>query len=109
GETIYVSSGASGVGSVVIQLAKARGLVDCSHASLPPNAKVEYMRTLGADVAFNYQSTDVAGALKKHGPLDIYWDNVGGTSVEAAIEHARAKAWFIVHLPLDADGLDHHH
>ncbi|KAJ7864452.1 hypothetical protein B0H14DRAFT_440336 [Mycena olivaceomarginata] len=94
GETIYVSSGASGVGSVVIQLAKARGLRVI--ASAGSDAKVEYMRTLGADVAFNYRSTDVAGALKKHGPLDIYWDNVGGASVEAAIEHARPKARFIM-------------
>lgn len=104
--------------------------MDCSHAvaqridltrlrviaSAGSDAKVEYMRSLGADVAFNYRSTDVAEALKKHGPLvsssavlyssflqspqDIYWDNVGGASVEAAIEHAHAKARFIVHLPL---------
>ncbi|KAF7360694.1 Zinc-type alcohol dehydrogenase-like protein PB24D3.08c [Mycena venus] len=94
GETIYVSSGASGVGSVVIQLAKEKGLRVI--ASAGSDAKVEYMRSIGADVAFNYKTTPVEAALKEHGPLDIYWDNVGGASIKSAIEHARARARFIM-------------
>ncbi|KAK7044412.1 zinc-type alcohol dehydrogenase-like protein PB24D3.08c [Favolaschia claudopus] len=94
GETIYVSSGAGTVGSVVIQLAKHRGLRVI--ASAGSDAKVEYMRSLGADVAFNYKTHPVSKTLKEHGPLDIYWDNVGGESVEAAIENARTRARFIM-------------
>ncbi|KAJ7693424.1 hypothetical protein B0H17DRAFT_1060123 [Mycena rosella] len=94
GETIYISSGASGVGSVLIQLAKEKGLRVI--ASAGSDAKVEYMRSLGADVAFNYKTTPVAAALKEHGPLDIYWDNVGGETVEAAIQYSRLHARFIM-------------
>ncbi|KAJ7141371.1 hypothetical protein C8R44DRAFT_763278 [Mycena epipterygia] len=94
GETIYITSGASGVGSVLIQLAKEKGLRVI--ASAGSDAKVEYMRSLGADIAFNYKKTPVAAALKEHGPLDIYWDNVGGESVEAALEYSRSRARFIM-------------
>ncbi|KAJ7693401.1 hypothetical protein B0H17DRAFT_1199913 [Mycena rosella] len=87
GETIYISSGASAVGSILIQLAKEKGLRVI--ASAGSDAKVEYMRSLGADVAFNYKTTPIAAALKEHGPLDIYWDNVGGEAVEIAIEYLR--------------------
>ncbi|KAJ7121242.1 hypothetical protein C8R43DRAFT_74928 [Mycena crocata] len=94
GETIYISSGASGVGSILIQLAKAKGLRVI--ASAGSDGKVEYMQSLGADVAFNYKTISVAAALKEHGPLDIFWDNVGGETVEAAIEYSRLHARLIM-------------
>ncbi|KAJ6627985.1 hypothetical protein B0H10DRAFT_2281963 [Mycena sp. CBHHK59/15] len=94
GETIYISSGASGVGSVLIQLAKVKGLRVI--ASAGSDTKVEYMRSLGADVPFNYKTTPVAAALKEHGPLDIFWDNVGGETVEAALEYSRSRVRFIM-------------
>ncbi|KAJ7242358.1 hypothetical protein B0H12DRAFT_1132438 [Mycena haematopus] len=94
GETIYVSSGASAVGIVVVQLAKAKGLKVI--ASAGADSKVEYMRALGADVAFNYKTTPIVEVLKKYGPLDIYWDNVGGRTVETAIEYSRLHARLIM-------------
>ncbi|KAJ6523331.1 hypothetical protein B0H19DRAFT_1201862 [Mycena capillaripes] len=94
GETIYVSSGASAVGIVVIQLAKAKGLKVI--ASAGADSKVEYMRSLGADVPFNYKTTPIAEVLKEHGPLDLYWDNVGGETVETAIEYSRLHARLIM-------------
>ncbi|KAJ7117563.1 hypothetical protein C8R44DRAFT_673936 [Mycena epipterygia] len=94
GETIYVSSGASAVGIVVIQLAKAKGLKVI--ASAGADTKVEYMRQLGADFAFNYKTTPIASVLKAHGPLDLYWDNVGGETVELAIEYSRLRARLIM-------------
>lgn len=94
GETIYVSSGASAVGIVVIQLAKAKGLKVI--ASAGADVKVEYMRSLGADVAFNYKTTPIAKVLQEHGPLDLYWDNVGGETVEIAIENSRLRARLIM-------------
>ncbi|KAJ7187157.1 hypothetical protein C8R46DRAFT_1059018 [Mycena filopes] len=94
GETIYVSSGASAVGILVIQLAKAKGLKVI--ASAGADSKVEYMRSLGADVAFNYKTTPIVEVLKEHGPLDLYWDNVGGATVEAAIEYSRLHARLIM-------------
>ncbi|KAF7332653.1 ADH-zinc-N domain-containing protein [Mycena kentingensis (nom. inval.)] len=85
GETIYVSSGASGVGSMVVQLCKARGLRVIASAS--GDKKVEYIRSLGADVAFNYTTTPVGEALAAHGPLNYFWDNVCGEQLEAAIQN----------------------
>ncbi|KAJ7328800.1 hypothetical protein DFH08DRAFT_883249 [Mycena albidolilacea] len=94
GETIYISSGASAVGIVVVQLAKAKGLKVI--ASAGADSKVEYMRSLGADVAFNYKTTSIVEVLKEHGPLDIYWDNVGGETFEAAIEYSRLHARLVM-------------
>ncbi|KAF5360013.1 hypothetical protein D9758_007599 [Tetrapyrgos nigripes] len=84
GETIFVSSGASGVGSVVIQLAKLKGLKVIT--SVGSEAKISYVRSIGADIAFNYKTRDYSLALNEHGPIDIYWDNVGGPALEAAID-----------------------
>ncbi|KAJ7135918.1 hypothetical protein C8R44DRAFT_662176 [Mycena epipterygia] len=85
GETIYVSSGASGVGSMVIQLAKIKGLKVIGSAST--DEKVAYMRSIGADAAFNYKKSSVQDELKAHGPIDIYFDNVCGDQLEAAIDN----------------------
>ncbi|KAJ7053776.1 hypothetical protein C8F01DRAFT_1260401 [Mycena amicta] len=85
GQTIYVSSGASGVGSMVVQLCKNKGLRVVASAST--DDKVEYIRSIGADVAFNYKTTSVASALAEHGPIDYYWDNVCSEQLEAAIEN----------------------
>ncbi|KAJ6632166.1 hypothetical protein B0H10DRAFT_2159584 [Mycena sp. CBHHK59/15] len=89
GETIYVSSGASAVGTYVLSIAQIHLKVI---ASAGADSKVEYMRSLGADVPFNYKTTSVSEVLKEHGPLDIYWDNVGGKTVETAIEYSRLHA-----------------
>ncbi|KAF7307953.1 PKS-ER domain-containing protein [Mycena kentingensis (nom. inval.)] len=64
-------------------------------ASAGSDAKVAYMKELGADVAFNYKTSDVRDVLKKEGPIDIYWDNVGGDQLDAAMENANRFARFI--------------
>jgi len=94
GDTIFVSSGASGVGSMVIQLAKAKGLKII--ASAGTDAKVEYMRSLGADVPFNYKTSSYAAVLSEHGPIDVYWDNVGGEALDAALMSAGYRARFVL-------------
>ncbi|KAJ7682244.1 hypothetical protein DFH06DRAFT_1289783 [Mycena polygramma] len=75
GQTIYVSAGASGVGSLKVI------------GSAGTDAKVEFMRSIGADVAFNYKTTPATVALKEHGPLDLFFDNVGGEQLDAALEN----------------------
>ncbi len=73
------------------------------------------MRSLGVDVAFNYKKVSTREVLQKEGPINLcvfhfrhrlrytlnvdhfsYWDNVGGESLEAALEFAAQKAVFIV-------------
>jgi NADPH-dependent curcumin reductase CurA len=78
----------------VIQLAKTQGLKVI--ASAGSEEKVEFMKSLGADVAFNYKTTNTLETLQAHGPIDIYWDNVGGETLEAALTAANVHARFIV-------------
>lgn len=80
--------------SVVCQLAKLQGLKVV--ASAGSDEKVRYLTDeLHVDVAFNYKTTNVEKVLAEN-PLDIYWDNVGGRSLDAAIDAARNNARIIV-------------
>jgi NADPH-dependent curcumin reductase CurA len=93
GEVVFVTAGAGPVGSFVIQLAKAQGLKVI--ASAGSDAKVEFLKSLGTDVAFNYKTTNTFEVLKKEGPINIYWDNVGGESLDAALKYAAKQARFL--------------
>ncbi|KAH7337141.1 hypothetical protein B0J17DRAFT_629729 [Rhizoctonia solani] len=83
GETIYVSLGASGVGSLVARLSKVKGLKVI--ASAGSDDKVAFMKSIRVDVAFNYKTESVADVLAREGPIDIYWDNVGGPTLDATL------------------------
>ena len=65
-------------------------------ASASTDAKVDYMRSLGADIPFNYKTVTIPSVLEKHGPLNVYWDNVGGETLEHAIDYAGFHARIIV-------------
>ncbi|KAG6823670.1 hypothetical protein H0H93_003256, partial [Arthromyces matolae] len=78
---------------LVIQLAKLDGLKVI--ASAGSDEKVNFMKSLGADVAFNYKKVKTSDILKKEGPIDVYWDNVGGETLEAALDAAATNARFI--------------
>ncbi|KAF8660911.1 hypothetical protein AX16_001539 [Volvariella volvacea WC 439] len=93
GETVLVSSGASAVGSLVIQLAKQDGLrvIACAGSE----EKLRFMKDLGADVVFNYKDTDANEVLAREGPINIYWDNVGGKMLDAALEASAVGARII--------------
>ncbi|KAH7924548.1 alcohol dehydrogenase [Leucogyrophana mollusca] len=93
GEMAFITTGAGAVGSMVVQLAKRDGLKVI--ASAGSDDKVQFMKEIGADVVFNYKTTNTLEVLKREGPIDIYWDNVGGEALEAALETARPKARFI--------------
>lgn len=54
---------------VVVQLAKADGLKVIASAGTPN--KLEFLRSIGADVVFNYRETSVDSVLKEHGPVDM--------------------------------------
>ncbi len=85
GETIFISAAAGAVGSVAGQLAKARGCRVIGSAGAPE--KVAYVRDeLGFDAAFSHHD-DVRAALAEAAPdgVDVYFDNVGGPQLEAAI------------------------
>lgn len=76
--------------SIAVQLAKLAGLKVIG--STGDDAKVKYLKEeLGVDVAFNYKTESVWDVLKEHGPIDIYFDNVGGEQLDAALLYARQK------------------
>ena len=86
GETIFVSSAAGTVGQVVGQLAKHEGLRVVG--SVGSDAKLDYIvNELGFDGGFNYKKDKPADALARLAPdgIDIYYDNVGGEQLDAAL------------------------
>jgi NADPH-dependent curcumin reductase CurA len=90
GDVVFVSGAAGAVGSIVGQLAKLKGAKRVI-GSAGSAAKVEYLlNELGFDAAFNYKDGPVAEQLAKAAPdgIDLYFDNVGGEHLEAAINSA---------------------
>jgi NADPH-dependent curcumin reductase CurA len=86
GETVFVSAAAGAVGSVAGQLARARGCRVVGSAGGPE--KVAYLREeLGFDAAFDHRAGGYGAALREAAPdgIDVYFDNVGGEQLEAAI------------------------
>jgi NADPH-dependent curcumin reductase CurA len=85
GETIFVSAASGAVGSIAGQLAKLSGLRVVGSAGT--REKVEVLRELGFDAAFDYHSGDVTALLSEAAPegIDCYFDNVGGTHLQAAL------------------------
>ncbi|KAL1696907.1 hypothetical protein GGG16DRAFT_42590 [Schizophyllum commune] len=64
-------------------------------ASAGSDDKVDFVKRIGADVAFNYKTEDTEKVLSEHGPIDVYWDNVGGKTLEIALSNANLGARFI--------------
>jgi len=87
GETVFVSGAAGAVGQMVGQIARLKGAGRVI-GSAGSAAKVENLTgRLGFDAAFNYHDGPVADQLAKAAPegIDVYFDNVGGEHLEAAI------------------------
>lgn len=96
GETVLVSAAAGTVGSVVCQLALHAG---CTVVGIMgSDEKGEWLRSLGVHDVINYKKEDVATRLAKVCPngVDIYFDNVGGATLEAAISNLAMHARVIV-------------
>jgi hypothetical protein len=90
GDVVWVSAAAGAVGSIVAQLAKLRGhRVIASAGSSEKVASL--LRNLGADVAFDYHEGACVDLLRRCAPdgIDVYFDNVGGDHLEAALEVLR--------------------
>src|SRR5437879_2753688 len=96
GEVIFISGAAGAVGSVAGQLAKLRGCRVIGSAG--SDEKVRFLREeCGFDEAFNYHAGPVFDALKLAAPegIDVYFDNVGGEALEAALAALRVHGRII--------------
>lgn len=88
GETIVVSSAAGAVGQIVGQIAKHEGLTVIG--SVGSDDKLDFItKELGFDAGFNYKTEKPGAALPRLAPkgIDIYYENVGGEHLEAALEN----------------------
>jgi NADPH-dependent curcumin reductase CurA len=90
GDAVFVSAAAGAVGSMVGQIAKLKGSWVVGSAG--SEEKVTYLvKELGFDAAFNYRDGPVHELLSKAAPdgIDVYFDNVGGEHLEAALTALR--------------------
>jgi len=86
GDVVWVSAAAGATGSLAAQFAKLRGHRVIGSAG--SDEKVAHLLDeLGLDAAFNYKSGPVAELLRETAPdgIDVYFDNVGGDHLEAAL------------------------
>jgi len=90
GDTVFVSGAAGAVGSVVGQIAKARGAARVI-GSAGSATKVAHLHQLGFDAAFDYHDGPVMAQLAHAAPdgISVYFDNVGTDHLEAAISSLR--------------------
>ena len=96
GNTVVVSGAAGAVGSVVGQLAKLHGCRAVGIAGGPD--KCAYLRELGFDAAIDYKSQDVRAALRAACPagIDVFFDNVGGAILDAALGQLALRARVVI-------------
>lgn len=91
GERVFVSAAAGAVGAVVCQIARNMGCRVVGSVGTKEK-KAWLLDTLKIDEAINYNEetplTEVLGA-KMPGGIDVYFDNVGGRHLEAALDHMR--------------------
>ena len=96
GDIVFVSAAAGAVGSVVVQIAKAKGMTVVGSAGGPQ--KCDFVRSLGADQVIDYKAGPVLKGLAAAAPqgIDVYFDNVGGDHLDAAFALARNHARFAI-------------
>ena len=93
GDVVFVSAAAGAVGSVACQIAKIQGATVIGSAG--GAEKGEFVRSLGVDAVIDYKAEkDLTAALERAAPegISVYFDNVGGAHLEAALAVARPFA-----------------
>jgi NADPH-dependent curcumin reductase CurA len=91
GDVVFVSGAAGAVGSVAGQVARALGASRVVGSAGSPEKVRHVVEDLGFDAAFDYHDGRVSGLLREAAPdgIDVYFDNVGGDHLEAAVGSLR--------------------
>ncbi|QUD88380.1 NADP-dependent oxidoreductase [Phenylobacterium montanum] len=95
GDVVFVSAAAGAVGSVVCQIAKLKGHTVIGSAGGAD--KVAFLKQIGVDHVIDYKAEkDLTAALQRAAPqgIDVYFENVGGEHLEAALNVAKPFARF---------------
>ena len=97
GDVVLVSGAAGAVGSVVGQIAKIKGCTVIGIAG--GKEKCDYLvDELGYDGAIDYKNEDIKAGIKQYCPkgIDVYFDNVGGEILDAALARLRMHARVVI-------------
>ena len=97
GDIVLVSGAAGAVGSIVGQIAKLKGCTVIGIAG--GQEKCDYLKNeLGFDAAIDYKNENIYSSLKKKCPngIDVFFDNVGGVILDAALSKLRMHAKVVI-------------
>jgi NADPH2:quinone reductase len=96
GEILFVNGGSGGVGSTVVQLAKALGARVITTAG--SDDRVKACRALGADLAINYQTQNVEAEVKKFAPagVNVWWETQREPNFDLAVACLASRGRMIV-------------
>jgi NADPH2:quinone reductase len=102
GETLFVNGGSGGVGSTVVQMAKAIGARVMTTAG--SDEKVELCRQLGADLGVNYKSENVDERIKQFAPagVNVWWETLREPNFERTVPLLAPRGRMIVMAGRDA-------
>ncbi|MFL1381237.1 NADP-dependent oxidoreductase [Nocardiopsis protaetiae] len=91
GDVVFVSGAAGAVGSIAGQIARALGASRVIGSAGGPEKKRRLVEEFGYDAAIDYREGDLERHLAEAAPdgIDVYFDNVGGEHLQAAIAVAR--------------------
>ncbi len=97
GDTVVVSGAAGAVGGIVGQIAKLKRCRAVGIAGGPEKCR-HVVEELGFDACIDYKSENVAQKLREHCPdgIDVYFDNVGGEILDAALAQLRRHARVVI-------------
>lgn len=101
GDTVLVTAASGAVGALVVQIAKK---LDCKVIGIAGSPeKCSYVRSIGADKTINYKSDDVEAAIRQAAPdgIDIFFDAVGGTIHDAAMNNLAQHARIVIFGTMD--------
>jgi NADPH2:quinone reductase len=96
GEVVYVPGGSGGVGSMVVQMAKAAGARVATAAGSPE--RLQLCRRLGADLALNYKTDDIPARLREFAPegVDVWYETQREPNFEVSIPLLRKHGRMIL-------------
>ena len=104
GEIVFVNGGTGGVGSAVVQFAKAAGASVVTTAGT--EEKRELCRSLGADLVLDYRSEslddEIRAFTESHGGLDVWWETQREPTLERSIGLMRKRGRIVLMAGRDA-------
>lgn len=102
GETLFVNGGAGGVGSTVVQMAKAVGARVIATVGSPENA--DRARRFGADVVLDYRADGLDEAIREHAPngVNVWWETVREPNLERSVPLLAKKGRLVLMAGRDA-------